>query len=102
VQHSPRQSLTPPNTSGVISSLTSIQAVREKEEAKAYKEKLARKKAEQAALYVEQEWAVNEGADKLTDEGWWGDGDGKKDASDAPQQELYCVACGKSFKSEKQ
>lgn len=82
----------------VVSS--NLQTLREQEEARAHREKLARKKAEQAAMYVEQDWAVNEGAEKLTDEGWWGDAD--KEKKEGGEEEFYCVACGKSFKSEKQ
>ncbi|KAK9717932.1 hypothetical protein K7432_005877 [Basidiobolus ranarum] len=69
------------------------------------KQKLAKEKAEkiaQAQSYQEQAWAkVNEEAiDQVLGE-YLEDGDDSEDEEDIPD-ELYCAACNKAFKSEKQ
>ncbi|CAN1138005.1 DNAJ protein JJJ1 homolog [Linum perenne] len=65
---------------------------KKKEEERERKKKLEREKMERMMAYEEPEWArVNEGV-----------GDFEEENVDEGKQELYCVACGKKFKSDKQ
>ncbi|CAL1381627.1 unnamed protein product [Linum trigynum] len=69
---------------------------RKKEEEKERKKKLEREKMERMRAYEEPDWAkVSVELDDLEDIE-----DEKKE--DEGKQELYCVACGKKFKSDKQ
>ncbi|KAI7737538.1 hypothetical protein M8C21_008841 [Ambrosia artemisiifolia] len=65
-----------------------------KEEERAKKAEMARLKAERARVYVEPEWAKVEG--EVEDEGV------EEEEESVRKNELYCVACGKKFKSDKQ
>ncbi|XP_075505062.1 DNAJ protein JJJ1 homolog [Primulina tabacum] len=64
---------------------------RKREEEKQRKKELDRQKAERARNYNEPEWAKIE---ELDDE--------EADDVDEKSNELYCVACGKKFKTDKQ
>ncbi|XP_027167339.1 DNAJ protein JJJ1 homolog [Coffea eugenioides] len=71
---------------------------RRKEEERERKKELERQKAERAKKYEEPEWAKvedieDEDTEEIVDDDKKKKGDGK---------ELYCVACGKKFKSDKQ
>ncbi|KAD1436643.1 hypothetical protein R6Q59_029044 [Mikania micrantha] len=67
---------------------------KKKEEERAKKKEMEREKAERARAYEEPDWAKVEDdvMDEVVDE----------EEEDARKNELYCVACGKKFKSEKQ
>lgn len=66
---------------------------KKKEEERKKKLELAREKAERARVYEEPEWAKVEDdvADEVVEE-----------VEGERKNELYCVACGKKFKSDKQ
>ncbi|XP_073154014.1 DNAJ protein JJJ1 homolog [Henckelia pumila] len=64
---------------------------RKREEEKQRKKELERQKAERARNYTEPEWAKIE---ELDDE--------EAEDVDERKNELYCVACGKKFKTDKQ
>ncbi|KZV34689.1 dnaJsubfamily C member 21-like [Dorcoceras hygrometricum] len=64
---------------------------RNREEEKQRKKELDRQKAERASNYTEPEWAKVE---ELDDE--------EAEEVDERKNELYCVACGKKFKTDKQ
>lgn len=71
---------------------------RKKEEEKERKKELERQKAERARKYEEPDWAKvedveDEEIEEIVEDDKKKKGDGK---------ELYCVACGKKFKSDKQ
>ncbi|KAJ9158583.1 hypothetical protein P3X46_024150 [Hevea brasiliensis] len=72
---------------------------KKKEEERERKKKLEREKMERVRAYEEPEWArVNE-EDVEEVAGFEEEGKGKKGNGG---KELYCVVCGKKFKSEKQ
>ncbi|GKV34690.1 hypothetical protein SLEP1_g43042 [Rubroshorea leprosula] len=85
-------------------SLRRKQKIEEKrEEEKERKKQLEREKMERARAYEEPEWAKV--ADVDVDEGNWEEMEqrGRKEGNEEKEKkELYCVACGKKFKSEKQ
>ncbi|KAJ9567326.1 hypothetical protein OSB04_003292 [Centaurea solstitialis] len=63
---------------------------RKKEEERAKKKEIAREKAERARAYEEPDWARVE--EEVVEE----------EEEEERKNELYCVACGKKFKSDKQ
>ncbi|KAK9054447.1 hypothetical protein SSX86_025525 [Deinandra increscens subsp. villosa] len=65
-----------------------------KEEERAKKKEMEREKAERARAYEEPDWAKVED-DDLADEV-------VEEEEEVRKNELYCVACGKKFKSDKQ
>ncbi|XP_060204961.1 DNAJ protein JJJ1 homolog [Lycium barbarum] len=71
---------------------------KKKEEERKRKKELERQKAERAKKYVEPEWTKVE---ELEDEEFEEDSD-EDEKKKADVNELYCVACSKKFKSEKQ
>nr|GMC74171.1 DnaJ protein JJJ1 homolog [Ipomoea batatas] len=69
---------------------------RKREEEQARKKELERLKKERAKKYEEPDWTQVEDVEDEAVETWEED-DGKEEGN-----ELYCIACGKKFKSEKQ
>ncbi|OAY47508.1 DNAJ protein JJJ1 homolog [Manihot esculenta] len=72
---------------------------KKKEEDRERKKKLEREKMERARAYEEPEWAKIDEEDVEEVEGFEDEGKSKKGNEG---KELYCVVCGKKFKSEKQ
>ncbi|KAK4350347.1 hypothetical protein RND71_029660 [Anisodus tanguticus] len=70
---------------------------KKKEEERKRRKELERQKAERTKKYVEPEWAEVE---ELEDEEFEESDEDEKKKADV--NELYCVACSKKFKSEKQ
>ncbi|KAI4340142.1 hypothetical protein MLD38_025008 [Melastoma candidum] len=72
---------------------------KEEERERERKEKLEREKAERARKYEEAEWTrVEDDVEEWEDEE---DGE-EREEEEEEEGELYCVACGKKFKSKKQ
>lgn len=68
---------------------------RRKEEERVRKKKMEKERLERVRAYEEPEWAKVEEEEEGDD---WDEMEGKG----GEKEELYCVACGKKFKSEKQ
>ncbi|XVE56818.1 hypothetical protein DITRI_Ditri04bG0041300 [Diplodiscus trichospermus] len=69
---------------------------RRKEEERERKRKMEKERLERVRAYEEPEWA------KVEEEEEEGDGWDEMGEKEREKEELYCVACGKKFKSEKQ
>ncbi|XAR63801.1 hypothetical protein NMG60_11023894 [Bertholletia excelsa] len=70
---------------------------RKREEERKKKKELERQKMERARAYEEPEWAKAEGEMDIEEDNEVVDEKRKRDG-----KELYCIVCGKKFKSEKQ
>ncbi|KAI4343956.1 hypothetical protein L6164_011242 [Bauhinia variegata] len=77
-----------------------LETEKRKEEERERKKKLEKEKMERAMAYEEPEWAKVE-EDREDEAYWFEELEQEKKRKDA-EKELYCVVCGKKFKSEKQ
>lgn len=79
---------------------------KKREEERERKKKIEREKMERARAYEEPDWAkVAEDDNDDDDDGNWEEMEQKgrnEESKEKEKEELYCVACGKKFKSEKQ
>ncbi|XP_030474229.2 DNAJ protein JJJ1 homolog, partial [Syzygium oleosum] len=76
-----------------------VENEKRREEERARKKRLERERMERAKAYEEPEWARAE-EEEADEEG--GSSGEEEDEERKEEKELYCVACGKKFKSEKQ
>ncbi|KAL6995075.1 hypothetical protein U1Q18_005209 [Sarracenia purpurea var. burkii] len=70
---------------------------RKREEDRAKRKEIEKQKMERARAYKEPEWAKIDEDEEIEDDNEFEDEKKKRDG-----KELYCVVCGKKFKSEKQ